>query len=65
MHASSPRMQDGRLVDAHQPLQEEDMRLLEFALARCQPQALTLEYIREKDALRDQLCALRGLIAAA
>ena len=40
VHVSGPRRVDGRLVDAHQPLQKEDYDLLEFILARLIPRWL-------------------------
>lgn len=64
VHISGPRMRDGRLVDAHEPLQETDYALLDFVLERTQPQVVTLEYIREREALREQLFRLRGILDA-
>lgn len=62
IHVSGPRMKNGRLFDAHDSLQEEDYALLEFALQHTRPRTLTLEYIREKPALRGQLLRLRALL---
>jgi uncharacterized protein (UPF0276 family) len=62
VHVSGPRMQAGRLVDAHQPLQEADYALLGFVLSKTRPRVVTLEYIRERDALRDQLYRLREMV---
>ena len=64
VHVSSPRMRDGRLVDAHEPLQDLDYALLDFVLRRAQPRVVTLEYIRERSALYDQLVRLRDIIDA-
>ena len=64
VHVSGPRMRYGRLVDAHEPLQEIDYELLDFVLERIQPQVVTLEYIREREALQEQLFLLRGLLDA-
>jgi sugar phosphate isomerase/epimerase len=64
VHASGPRMREGCLVDAHEPLREADWVLLESVLAQTQPQMVTLEYIRERDALSDQLARLRDLVDA-
>jgi uncharacterized protein (UPF0276 family) len=50
------------LVDAHAPLLERDYALLEWALARTQPQAISLEYYREPEALREQLVRLGEMI---
>jgi len=62
VHVSGPRMRDGRLVDAHESLQEPDYALLNFVLERTQPQVVTLEYIRKREALQEQLCRLRGIL---
>ncbi len=62
VHVSGPRMRDGRLVDVHEPMQETDYALLDFVLARTHPQVLTLEYIREQGALREQLFRLRDIV---
>jgi uncharacterized protein (UPF0276 family) len=64
VHTSGPRMRDGRLVDAHEPLQEIDYALLDYVLARARPQVVTLEYIREREALREQLVRLREVLDA-
>jgi hypothetical protein len=45
-------------------MQEADYQLLEFVLERSTPQVVTLEYIRRKDALREQLVRLRGIVGA-
>jgi len=62
IHVSGPRMRDGRLVDVHEALQETDYALLDFVLERTQPQVVTLEYIREREALREQLFRLRSIL---
>ena len=64
VHISGPRVRDGRLVDAHEPLQEVDYTLLDFLLARTYPQVITLEYIREREALQEQLYRLRDILDA-
>jgi uncharacterized protein (UPF0276 family) len=58
IHVSGPRWRDGVLFDAHQSLQEEDYALLEWVLERAQPRVVTLEYIRERDILRQMLYRL-------
>jgi uncharacterized protein (UPF0276 family) len=60
VHVSGPRFRDGRLVDAHEPLLEADYALLDYVLQLAKPQVLTLEYIREKKTLQEQLFRLRG-----
>jgi uncharacterized protein (UPF0276 family) len=62
IHVSGPRMRDGYLYDAHESLHESDYALLEWVLARTRPQVLTLEYFREREALREQLWCLRGIL---
>ena len=62
VHVSGPRMRAGRLVDAHEPMQAEDYDLLGFVLERANPQVVTLEYIREREALREQLHWLRMIL---
>jgi uncharacterized protein (UPF0276 family) len=64
LHVSGPRMREGRLVDVHESLQETDYALLDFVLERTQPQVVTLEYIREREALREQLFRLRDILDA-
>jgi uncharacterized protein (UPF0276 family) len=64
VHVSGPRMRGGHLVDAHEALQEVDYELLGFVLASTQPRVVTLEYIREREALREQLHSLRTILEA-
>jgi uncharacterized protein (UPF0276 family) len=56
------RFTEANLVDAHEPLQEEDYRLLEWVLGRCRPRALTLEYYWQPEPLREQLERLAAMI---
>jgi uncharacterized protein (UPF0276 family) len=64
IHISGPRPSpaNGQLVDAHEPLQEEDYTLLAWVLERAQPQAVTLEYDRDRAQLEAQLLRLRELL---
>jgi uncharacterized protein (UPF0276 family) len=62
IHVSGPRKRDGRLVDAHEPLQEIDYALLDYVLARSKPRMVTLEYTRVRDPLREQLLRLRDVL---
>ena len=62
VHVSGPRMRGGHWVDAHEPLQVTDYELLDFVLARTEPKVVTLEYIREREALREQLHRLRTIL---
>ncbi len=63
VHLSGPRLRDGRLFDAHEPLQPEDYALLEYALAHAHPRLVTLEYIRQPGPLREQLARLRQILS--
>ncbi len=63
IHVSGPRLKDGALYDAHQPLVEEDYELLDWALAHTHPEVVTLEYYREKETLRQQLSRLGGILS--
>jgi hypothetical protein len=60
IHISGTRLREGSLQDAHETLSEEDYALLDWTLARTQPEILTLEYFRDdRDALRRMLVRLR------
>jgi uncharacterized protein (UPF0276 family) len=63
VHVSGTRLRAGRLVDAHEPLAEDDYARLELVLARTRPEMVTLEYIREREALHQQLGRLRSILA--
>jgi uncharacterized protein (UPF0276 family) len=53
LHVSGTRMRQGRPVDVHESMQEPDYEFLDFVLGRTQPQVVTLEYTREREALRE------------
>ena len=53
---------DGNLIDVHAPLQEEDYTLLEWVLGRTRPKAISLEYYRQPEPLREQLVRLGGIL---
>ena len=61
LHISGPRLRDGVLFDAHEPLLDVDYALLEWVLRRTQPLALTLEYNREEAELCEQIIRLRAV----
>lgn len=65
VHVSGPRLRDGVLADAHEPLLEVDYELLAGVLGMLRPDAVTLEYSKDEHALREQLTRLRGLLAHA
>jgi hypothetical protein len=50
------------MVDAHEPLLEEDYTLLRDLLELTAPLALTLEYDRNETALKEQLGELRDIL---
>jgi len=52
----------GKLEDAHEPMQAIDYEILAWLLERTQPDILTLEYWKDKDAIRKQLHRLREMI---
>jgi uncharacterized protein (UPF0276 family) len=65
IHVSGPRpgpYPDGRLIDAHQPMQEVDYDLLAWLLARSRPRAVTLEYSKDRMQIKTQLVRLRALL---
>lgn len=63
IHISGIRMRNGRWYDAHESLQEEDYRLLAWALGRCDPVMVTLEYFRQEAPLREQIWRLAEMLA--
>jgi uncharacterized protein len=65
VHVSGPRRRRGILLDQHEPLQTVDYQLFESLLRRLSPRVVTLEYIREKEALSKQLKRLRRLLLQA
>lgn len=61
IHVSGVRRKAGKLFDAHELLEEEDYRLLEWMLERTQPEMVTLGYARNWEALGEQLIQLRAM----
>lgn len=57
-------MRRGRLVDVHESMQEPDYEFLDCVPERAQPQVVTLEHIRTREALQEQPVRLRGLLDA-
>jgi len=51
-----------KLEDAHEPMQAIDYEILSWLLDRTQPNMLTLEYWKDKSAIREQLHRLREMI---
>lgn len=62
LHVSGPRLVDNTLKDTHEPLREEDYGLLADVLQETAPWAVTLEYGKDEQALREQLHELRRLV---
>lgn len=62
IHVSGIRRVDGVWQDSHESMRERDYDLLEWALERCQPRVVTLEYFRDQRSLKEQLHRLRELI---
>ncbi len=68
VHLSSPRPLDdgmGRLEDVHEILTPADLGLFSAVLRRSSPQAVTIEYARDPDALKDQLQSVRDILGPA
>lgn len=62
IHVSGVRQVEGQLHDSHEILEALDYDLLKWALERTQPQVVTLEYFRDRKALRDQLQRLGDIL---
>ncbi len=62
IHLSSPRRVGQRLDDGHFELVERDFRLLKWLLQRSQPQAVVLEYTRDRAMLAEQLRQIRAVL---
>lgn len=63
IHAHSPRKgRWNKLEDAHEPMTDVDYEILEWLLERAQPEIITLEYWKDKSAIREQLACLREMV---
>lgn len=65
IHVSGPRVVNGRLLDRHEPMLDEDYALLRWVLQRTDPQVVTLEYGKDAAKARNQLLGLQSLLAGA
>jgi uncharacterized protein (UPF0276 family) len=66
IHLSAPsRLEDGRLVDAHEALREEDYLLLSWLLEETSPQIVSLEYWKDSQRLAGQILRLREELSRA
>lgn len=63
IHAHGPRVgRWNKLEDAHEPMRDIDYDLLEWVLERCRPRIVTLEYWKDKAAIREQLHRLKTML---
>jgi uncharacterized protein (UPF0276 family) len=62
IHVSGVRIKNGHIYDAHESMQERDYELLKWMLEKSGPEMVTLEYFREKEALREQLLLLKEIV---
>lgn len=62
IHTSGPRLRNGVLYDAHEPLEAVDYELLTWVLAKTSPKVLTLEYFKDRDKLWEQLNRLADMM---
>ena len=64
IHTAGPRYQNGRLLDVHETLRDQDFALLEWLLNKTAPKVITFEYAKELDELPAQALRLNQLILA-
>ncbi len=62
IHLSSPRKVGDHLDDGHFELLDRDFELFEWILKRCHPQAVVLEYTRDREKLPEQLLRTRSVL---
>ena len=62
IHVSGPRRRSEWWHDAHEVMVDEDYALLEWVLRRVTPKAVTLEYWKNPEYVREQLLRLAELI---
>jgi len=62
IHLNCPGWREGRLVDAHLALEEDDYQLFEQILSRCQTWSVTLEYNHEPENILSQIRRLREIL---
>jgi hypothetical protein len=61
IHLNRPGWDNGRMVDSHLDLQEEDYQLLVDTLQCCHPWSVTLEYNRNEALIPPQIERLREI----
>ena len=62
VHLNKPGWKNGRMMDTHQALTEEDYQLFAKILKMCQPWAVTLEYNLDPEKTLIQITRLREII---
>lgn len=63
IHLNRPGWREGRLVDSHLALEDEDYQLFEQVLKRCKPWSVTLEYNKDKALIQSQIERLRDILS--
>jgi uncharacterized protein (UPF0276 family) len=62
IHLNRPGWREGRLVDSHQMLEDDDYALLESVLKDTHPWAVTLEYNLDQNQIPQQIRRLRKIL---
>jgi uncharacterized protein (UPF0276 family) len=62
IHLNRPGWREGRLLDSHLALEDDDYQLFERILQRCQPWSITLEYNHDSDLIPLQIERLWGIL---
>lgn len=63
IHLNRPGLRDGRLVDSHLDLSEQDYQLLDETLQKTNPWSITLEYNRDGQKALQQITRLREIMS--
>ena len=63
IHLNRPGWREGRMVDSHLALEDDDYQLFEQVLKRCQPWSVTLEYNKDHALIRSQIERLRTILS--
>ena len=65
IHVCGTTFNGERVIDSHEPLQDEDYGLLAWLLQRSAPRVVTLEYARDAHQVPAQIVRLNEIIAQA
>ncbi len=65
IHVCGTTLTGERVIDSHEPLQDEDYTLLAWLLRRTRPKVVTLEYARDARQVPAQIVRLNEIIAQA